>query len=282
MSQNDAGDLLRSADYDLWLSTLFLPDVREQQRAALVTLFAFHLSLAQISGQVSEPMLGEIRLQWWHDVINGQRGDEARGHPLMAEFLALCKAYHLPTQNLSSMIDARRFDLYDDPMPHWVELEAYCGETTSLLFRLAVLICNDGEDIDCADAAGHAGVAYKLTEVARAFVRAPDVYKKCLPIELLQLHHASHQDDFAAQPALVHALTQELCARIFDHLARAEAAMSGLPRQLRAAFMPLALVRDYVKKLRRMKAGQGGFVDVSPLYKMWRFWRYSHSDRLRS
>ena len=37
-------------------------------------------------------------------------------------------------------LEARIFDLYDDPMPGRAELEGYCGETASALIQLAALV----------------------------------------------------------------------------------------------------------------------------------------------
>ena len=38
------------------------------------------------------------------------------------------------------MLDARIFDLYDDPMPTRTDLEGYCGETAAALIQLAAIV----------------------------------------------------------------------------------------------------------------------------------------------
>ena len=40
----------------------------------------------------------------------------------------------------ATMLDARIFDLYDDPMPSTQRLEGYCGETASALIQLAAMV----------------------------------------------------------------------------------------------------------------------------------------------
>ncbi len=47
---------------------------------------------------------------------------------------------NLPVKPLLDLIEARTFDLYDDVMPDWDTLEGYCGETQSVLVRLASII----------------------------------------------------------------------------------------------------------------------------------------------
>ena len=63
--------LVRSADKDRWLTALFVP---EERRPLIHALYAFNAELARIRDQVSQPMLGEIRLQWWEDAVNGIYG----------------------------------------------------------------------------------------------------------------------------------------------------------------------------------------------------------------
>ena len=52
-------------------------------------------------------------------------------------------------------LEARIFDLYDDPMPSRTELEGYCGETASALIQLAALML----DPDAAPALRRTGRA---------------------------------------------------------------------------------------------------------------------------
>ncbi len=85
-----------------------------------------------------EPLLGEIRFQYWRDVLTGERGaDEA---PVAAALLDTLERFGLPREKLISLIDARLFDLYDAPMPSVAALEAYAKATAGSLFHLAATI----------------------------------------------------------------------------------------------------------------------------------------------
>ena len=92
-----------------------------------------------------------------------------RANPVAAALDDTIVQFRLPRQALVDLIDARIFDLYDDPMPSLNDLEGYCGETSSSLIRLSSLVLADGRDPGAADAAGHAGVAYAITGLLRAF-----------------------------------------------------------------------------------------------------------------
>ncbi|MEM8539885.1 MAG: squalene/phytoene synthase family protein, partial [Pseudomonadota bacterium] len=71
-------ETLRDTDREAYLASLFLAaDVRED----FATLWAFNAEIERIRNLISEPVPGEIRLQWWRDVISGDRAGEGAQHP---------------------------------------------------------------------------------------------------------------------------------------------------------------------------------------------------------
>ena len=63
-----------------------------------------------------EPMPGEIRLQWWRDVLGGVGRGDVDSHPVAAVLREVVVRYRLPLKVLLDLIDARSFDLYDEPV----------------------------------------------------------------------------------------------------------------------------------------------------------------------
>src|SRR5579871_3569858 len=118
----ESARFLRSNDRDRYVADLFAP---EAARKHLFALHAFAAELARVRAQVSEPSLGEIRLQWWRDTLTS---GEASGHPVAAAVIETVRRYRLPLAALDMMIEARIGDLYDDPLPAMADLEAYAGE----------------------------------------------------------------------------------------------------------------------------------------------------------
>src|SRR3569833_2834102 len=105
--------LVREADKDRYLSALFAPSDR---RGPLFALYAFAHEIATVRDRAREPMPGEIRLQWWRDVLNGERAGEAHANPIAAALTETIARFSLPVQRLLDYIEAHSFDLYDDPV----------------------------------------------------------------------------------------------------------------------------------------------------------------------
>ena len=154
-------EAVRAADRDRYLSVLYAP---EDKRPSLFALYAFNAEIASVRDRIREALPGEIRLQWWRDAI---ASDEPGGHPLAEALLAAIGRHNLPKKPFDDYLEARIFDLYDDPMPGRAELEGYCGETASALIQLAALVLDAEAAPAVAEAAGHAGCAQAITGLIR-------------------------------------------------------------------------------------------------------------------
>ena len=263
-------DLSRQFDRDRWLAGLFAP---AEARPHYYALIAFSYDIGRLREVARDPRAGEIRLQWWREAIEGTRREEARGNPLAAALLDTIERFRLPSQAFDDMLAARVFDLYDDPMPDLAAFEAYCGETSSALIRLATLILADGRDLGGAEAAGHAGLAYATTGLLRALPIAASRGQVFLPMEIFARHGVSRADLIADRdgPELRAALA-EMREIARDHLVKAQKA--GWPRQIAAAFLPLALVPLYLDKM--AGADYRPFaapVEAPQWRRQWALWR---------
>src|SRR5271170_1831103 len=96
-------ELVRAADRDRFLAALFAP---AEHRQALHALYAFNIEVARVREAAREPMPGEIRLQWWREVVNGERADEARANPVASALLTTIELHHLPANGLTALIEA--------------------------------------------------------------------------------------------------------------------------------------------------------------------------------
>src|SRR5271166_1687494 len=89
--------LVRRHDRDRFQTVLFAPAAR---REALFALYAFNYEIARVRESISQPVLGQVRLEWWRENIAAAfDGGPARRHivvqPLavaIREF-ALTRAY---------------------------------------------------------------------------------------------------------------------------------------------------------------------------------------------
>lgn len=242
--------LLRRADKDRFLSTLFAP---ETDRRFLHALAAFNVEIARVRETISEPMPGEVRFQWWRDALMGMGRGDVDAHPVARALLDAMQQCRLPVKALLDLIDARTFDLYDDPMPSINALEGYCGETAGALFQLSAICLSGGATPPTGRAAGHAGVAYGIVGLMRALpfhARRGQCY---LPIDLLRQNGVSRDDIVSGRPSagLLHVL-KALRQQASFHLAEASTHLRNVHASLRLAFLPLALLPAYLKALERV------------------------------
>ncbi|QCK87321.1 phytoene/squalene synthase family protein [Phreatobacter aquaticus] len=265
-------DLVRAADKDRWLANLFVP---EPFRADFMALHAFNAEIAATRDRVSEPLPGEVRLQWWRDVLGAEGRREATGHPVAAALLDVIARRRLPAKPLIDLIDARIFDLYDDLVPTVGDLEGYCGETSSALMQLGALILADGRDPGSADLAGHAGIAYAVAGLLRSFALHAARGQVFIPADILAETGTSREDVMSGKAgAAVMAALGRMRDVGLDHCAQAEALVAQAPGEVRAAFLPLALARLYLDRMDRLIADPFGTrLDVPQWRRQWSLWR---------
>lgn len=245
-------DLLRTGDRERYLSVLFAP---EDNRAALAALYAFDLETVRIRDLVSEPMPGEIRLQWWREVVEGERDGEARQNPIASELVAAIEAFNLPRAALVNLLDARVFDLYDDPMPDRATLEGYLGETVSALFQLSAQVLANGVDTRAADAAGHGGVAHGIVSIIRRMPLDRARGRVMIPTDVLAAAGVDPAGWTAGSDSAAMARAVAILVEIGrEHLDKAEAAISETDKVLRPAFLPLCECTSAFNKATRPSA----------------------------
>ena len=86
---------------------------------------------------MSEPQLGEIRLQWWRDALDRASSGETTGQPVADAIGYAVRECELSRQSLAGLIDARRFDVSVKIMPDTAALDDYLANTAGALFNLA-------------------------------------------------------------------------------------------------------------------------------------------------
>ena len=157
--------LVRAADKDRFLASLFAP---AERRRHLFALYAFNAEIARVREVVRTPIAGEIRLQWWRDALEASAPSEVRANPVADALIDTIAACRLPVEPLLALIEARSFDLYDDPMPTLDTLYGYVRKTSSTLIELAAIILG-GADPIANGLAGPAGNRLRHCAVAAGF-----------------------------------------------------------------------------------------------------------------
>ncbi|MGC4025904.1 MAG: phytoene/squalene synthase family protein [Mesorhizobium sp.] len=269
---SDIAAQLRHADPDRYLSALYAP---EDKRGALFALYAFNAEIASIRDRIHEPLPGEIRLQWWRDIITAGTPESAGGYPLATALLSAIHEYALPLPAFDNYMETRIFDLYDDPMPSRTDLEGYCGETASVLIQLASFVLDRTAASGVSELAGHAGCAQAIAGLLRHLPLHRSRGQCYVPEDILAASGSSvatllEGKNTGALGRVVSAMTS--LAR--EHLAAFKSAAATIPPTLRPAFLPVALVPAYLDAIDRRGARAAlEVVDIPAWKRHWLLFR---------
>lgn len=230
--------LVREQDFQRYAASLFTSPTN---RRALLALAAFGIEIARIADQVTQPLAGEIRLQWWTDALQGNEHGGAAGNPVAAELLRAISDFALQVEPLTRLIEARRFDLYSDPMPNRAALEIYLDDVQGTLFAQAARILGDAH----AEAARDAGLARGLNDMLTRLPRDAARGRCFLPLDE---NDAAELFEGRDTPAL-HAARDEWIAAARDALQRVRAKFKS--SATRPAWLPLATLARELEQLQQ-------------------------------
>ena len=161
--------LLRGRDEDRWLAARYAPP---PLRRRLVALYAFHSELRLIPSRVSEPALGEIRVQWHRDALAEIRdGKNPRAHPIIEEVAAAGLAGQAYAHWIDAAIDAAARPLYGEGFVDADDLFGWLRAADGAVDAVAIALC--GGDENLSHVAQEAGAAFAAAREAR--VLAPNI-----------------------------------------------------------------------------------------------------------
>ena len=203
--------LVQRGDPDRFRAVMAAP---VEARAQLYPLYAFNLEVARAPWVTQEPLIAEMRLQWWRDVVENAASGAARAHEVAGPLHELIRDFGLPVAVLDRLIAARRWDIHRDPHAGPEALAAYLEDTGAGLMWLA------SRALGAPDASEAAVRAYGWAAAAAGYLRA-------VP-ELVARGRQPLPDGFA---------TQDLAQRGLERLAEARKARKTVPGGIRPALL---------------------------------------------
>ena len=127
MSLQACAELVERGDPDRFLATMAAPSAL---RATLFPLYAFNVEIARAPWVTQEPMIAEMRLQWWRDALEEiETGGAVRRHEVVSPLAELLDAEARATLDLA--VAARRWEIYKDPFEDAAHFEKYLDETSA-------------------------------------------------------------------------------------------------------------------------------------------------------
>jgi phytoene synthase len=239
-------DQVRRFDHDRYLCALF---VQAPARPAVMALYAFNVEIGRIRDQIREPMMGQIRLQWWREVIEHAPRGDLRKHPVAQALGAAIRAHALPGAPFEALLVARERDLESEAPGSLTALEAYAAATSSGLIGLVLRILEQGGDV-AHEAARHVGIAWALIGLLRAVPYHVSRRQIFLPRDLTEaagLDIEALVAGRAGEP--LQAVARQIGAAARDHLRHARSL--PVPRAAVPALLPAVLADRYLGQLER-------------------------------
>jgi NADH dehydrogenase [ubiquinone] 1 alpha subcomplex assembly factor 6 len=243
-----AGEQVRLYDHDRFMTAIFAPAaVREH----LFALYAFNIELAKVREIVSEPLIGQMRLQWWRDTLDRIYSGETIKHEVarpLGEAIAACGISRVA---FDPLIDAREFDLDGVPPADLSGLLTYAEGTGAPLLAIALQIAGGLGPI-AAEIARLAGTGWALTGLLRAVPFHARQHRLYLPADRLESAgvRVSRLFDLKPEPGLSDVV------RAIGELAQANFAAARklvrmLPKEGRSPALLIELGQIYLGDLRQ-------------------------------
>jgi phytoene synthase len=249
-------DAARATAFDRYLAARLAP---RDARRDLIALAAVVGESARIVATASDPLVGDMRLQWWRDVLEaGRPAGEATGNPVADALRRAIARHALPAELLSILLDARSRALEPDFAPTGAALDKYLDETEGTAFRLAARILG----VTASEAAEKlifaAGQTYGRVQLLRT-----------VPLTLAAGRRSSSQavlvNDWAARAPTMLESAKGWLRQARENLRDAPEAIP--------AVLPVALVEPYLAALERLGPDiVRARAEISPLTRVWRLW----------
>jgi 15-cis-phytoene synthase len=256
---NDAAaeDVVRTAaragEPDRYVAALLAP---RRARADLIALAAFLSEASRAVAVASEPMIGEIRLQWWRDAI---AAGEMTGSPVADAMLRTIAEHALPRDLVLSILDGKSLELAPEPASSLQKIISDHVDVERAAFQLAACILGV-EKTPAADAA----IAAAAESYGRIrLLRSLPYTRHTSPLTVTAGVDVPTDWASAAGPIIADAR---------DWFARSRERITLSPGVL-PAILPIALIEPYLRALE----GAGPNIsreraEISPITRAWRLW----------
>jgi phytoene synthase len=264
--------LVADSDKERYWASLYAPVA---QREGLYALYAFDLELAAVRERAREPMAGEIRLQWWREVLQGERAGEGAAHPVAAALIATLQTHGTGVEPLLALIDARGFDVYDEPMAQGADFENYAAATSGAILSVAAQILGV-QRAPADELCRETGLALGYAGAMRALPRG----RNHISTEILEYYGADRAEVFTGKATFgLRAALAEMRLHARRHLGLAAALLHYIPSQILPALLPVALVKPSLARMEKRDYEPFTPHDIPLWRKQWLIWRAARNPR---
>ena len=269
---------VRRHDYDRYLCALFAP---RDRRTDLIALFAFNLELARLRERVSAPILGQIRLTWWHETIEGVFDGRPRQHPIAQSLARLVSDYGLTRRMIEEMIHSRIKEFDENGFANIHELESFAEQTSGALHQIGLEILGV-EQPEAIQAARHVGLAWALVGFCRSVPYHARRRRLYLPQDLLASENLSPNSVMSMTDGMrLRPIIAAIDTLAMEHLTAARLLKPHVPQRALPVLLPAILAARYSCDLRRWDCNPFALQEeTTPILRqlrlIWASWRKSY------
>lgn len=202
---NACAALVQKADPDRFRAAMAAP---VEARSVLFPLYALNVEVSRAPWVTQEPMIAEMRLQWWRDALDEiAQGGPVRRHEVVTPLSAVLS----PDQaaKMDQYIAVRRWDIYRDSFEDPDHFENYIAQSAASLMWVAAQALGPAEEQVVRDVGHAAGIANWLLAIPELEARGriplldgtPEGVRKLAREALDRLHNARRHRDAVSKPA---------------------------------------------------------------------------------
>jgi phytoene/squalene synthetase len=136
MSFESCAALVERADPDRFAALMSAPVA---VRRVCFPLYAFNIEVSRAPWVTKEPMIAEMRLQWWRDALEEIGQGRGRRHAVVDALGPVLDSR--AADDLDALVAARRWDVYTDAFEDMAAFDGYIEDTSGLLLWTAVRLC---------------------------------------------------------------------------------------------------------------------------------------------
>lgn len=257
-------NMVRNDDRDRYDCSLFAPVASQP---VLWALYAFNQEVAKTRENVSEAALGQIRLQWWRDVLDELRAGQVREHPVV-QAMSVHLTCPKVLATLDDLIDARENDLYDEGPADFPALVQYAETVGGTLSEAALIACCERvPDQSLVSRVRTVGRAWAMMGLVRAVPFHWASNRNYLPGDNGKASLATTDADKMyelAAPSI-----DQMLAYTVDQVETLKQQPEKLADEVRHLVLPTALIEMHLKNLSKVGNNPFRANEVSSFSQLW-------------
>ena len=188
MNTEACANIVRKADPDRFLAAMTAP---APMRPAMFAIYAFNVEVARAPWLTREPMIAEMRLQWWRDVL----AEIGTGAAVRRHEVAIPLAQVLDREGaaiLDKLVLAHKWDIYQEPFENAPHFQDYLAATGGgLMWAAARAVGVSGGEDAIRDVGAAAGLANWLRAVPELTARGRTPLVNSRPDAVAELARAA-------------------------------------------------------------------------------------------